>query len=82
MTDDFERAWFRVALAGRELGSGVAVGAKRVAEGVSDWLKERDVPDLNAGCIEVGVAVGLVMAGDERALSVLKEIHNEWLVNH
>lgn len=77
----FESAWNRVAIAGREMGSGIHVAALRIADGVEDWLLARHVPEKNAGAIAVGVAVGLVMAGDEKALDTLTQINREWLAN-
>lgn len=74
----FERAWSRVALAGRELGSGPHVAAERIAVDVEERLREWNVPGLNALCIATGVAVGLVMAADPDALAALKAINEEW----
>ena len=79
-TMTFEQAWQRVALAGRELGSGPALaGARLVGDEPVAWLTGRQVPQLNAGCIRLGVAVGLVMAEDPAALAALQEINEEWL---
>lgn len=78
MDERFESALFRVGLAGRELGSGPGEAAKRVAAGVSEYLQERRTPTLNAECIALGVAIGLVMAEDPVAMEVIEAINREW----
>lgn len=82
----FEQAWQRVALAGRELGSGPAISARRILEdngdSAFDWMIEHGIYWENAGPIALGAAIGLVMAEDETALKTLKDINKEWLENH
>ena len=81
---NFEEAWMRVGMAGRELGSGPAVAAERLTdfnEGVK-WLTERGVTEERAGTIMLGTAVGLVMAEDQVALETLADITTEWERSH
>ena len=79
----FEEAWQRVALAGRELGSGPAAAARRLldVDDVRTWLTGRGVSDPRADTLALGVAVGLVMAEQPDALRVLDEIKREWRRN-
>lgn len=80
----FEEAYARVAMAGRELGSGPAEAARRLTtlDDNKKWLMERGVPVNNAGAIALGAAIGLVMAEDPIALDTLATIEKEWRENH
>jgi non-ribosomal peptide synthetase component E (peptide arylation enzyme) len=76
----FEDAWMRVGLAGRELGSGPAVAARRLCDfdEATRWLVAHGVKPATAGSIALGVAVGLVMAENPDALDTLAAIEREW----
>lgn len=76
----FEDAYARVAMAGRELGSGPAEAATRLTDfdNGSAWLIARKCPVNNARCIMLGTAIGLVMAEDPIALQTLADITAEW----
>lgn len=76
---NFDEAYARVAMAGRQLGSGPAVAAERLtdfAHGV-EWLTDKGCPVNNARAILLGTAVGLVMAEDKIALETLERIEQE-----
>lgn len=77
----FEQAYERVAMAGREMGSGPRVAAERITadEPIEDWLKGQGCPPTNAGCIMLGVAIGLVMCRNSDAMRTLNTINDEWL---
>src|SRR4051812_44884463 len=79
---EFEIAWQNLTLAGRELGSGPSAAVDRIIpenERILEWLSSRGVTVDRSGSILLGIAVGLVMAEEERATKVLGEITKEWL---
>lgn len=82
-----ERAWQKIALAGREMGSGPAVVVPRIVpnyEAAKQWLTA-GLPGLDEvaiGRILLGVAVGLVAAEDPAAMQALTDIERGWIVNN
>jgi len=86
---DFADAQSRVALAGRELGSGPAVAIPRVVgqdyESAKDWLMrvlQFDDVEIRAEQVLWGVAIGLVMAEYPEAMDALRDISEEWRRDH
>ena len=81
----FELAWQNVALAGRELGGGPKAAVDRLVpdlDGIGEWLSSHNITDERAGGIMLGIAVGMVMSEDMRAINILKDIQREWMGNH
>jgi hypothetical protein len=81
----FRQAWDRVAMAGRELGSGPHLAVVRLVPDVHNVVKQLEVWDIDddrAGGMLLGIAVGLVMAEDQGAMRILEEIEQEWRRNH
>lgn len=80
---EFAQAWEQVAQAGRQLGSGPGAAAWLIT-GVKpvDYLVNRGVQKERAATINLGIAVGLVMAEEQMALSILAQIESEWKENH
>lgn len=76
---EIRSAWERVALAGRELGSGPAAVVKRFPDVVED-LREIGVRGKYVESIALGIIVGRVRSGDPKAEEVLREIRRDWLV--
>jgi hypothetical protein len=76
---EFQQAWEAVAQGGRMLGSGPAAAAWLIT-GVKpvDYLVTHNVERERAATINLGIAVGLVMAEESMALSILAEIESEW----
>jgi hypothetical protein len=82
---EFREAWDRVALAGRELGSGPHAAVQRLLPNHELLINQFDVWGLSVdrgGGILLGLAVGLVMAEDETALHTLLDIEEEWRHGH
>jgi len=82
---EFREAWDRVALAGRELGSGPHAAVQRLLPNHRLLIDQFDVWGLNAdrgGGMLLGIAVGLVMAEDPTALQTLTDIEREWREQH
>ena len=82
---EFREAWDRVAMAGRELGSGPAEAVKRILPNHKLLLDQFDVwglSDDRGGGLLLGLAVGLVMAEDPTALQTLTDIEREWREQH
>lgn len=76
----FEQAWFRVALAGREMGSGPMVAGERIANLVGvDFVDRVPVVADNVKALQLGITVGLVMAEEPRAMEELDKINKEWM---
>ena len=81
----FRQAWDRVAMAGRELGSGPHLAVVRLVPNIDHVSKQLDVWNIHpdrAGGMLLGIAVGLVMAEDPAALQTLSDIEQEWRENH
>jgi hypothetical protein len=82
---EFREAWDRVAMAGRELGSGPAAAVVRIVPSIHHVTKQIEVWGMNddrAGGLLLGLAVGLVMAEDQGAMRILESIEEEWRRNH
>ena len=82
---EFREAWDRVALAGRELGSGPAAAVARLLPNHALLIEQFDVWGMNAdrgGGMLLGIAVGLVMAEDPTAMQTLEDIGQEWSKHH
>jgi hypothetical protein len=82
---EFREAWDRVALAGRELGSGPHLAVVRLIPDVHTIVKQLEVWNIHedrAGGMLLGIAVGLVMAEDQGAMRILESIEEEWRRNH
>jgi hypothetical protein len=84
MTDinKLKRTFSRVALAGRELGSGPAevLRQEEFAEIEPTFEYLGVMPDFTTP-MALGVVLGLVMAEDPGALKALERIHEDWLQN-
>ena len=82
---EFREAWDRVAMAGRELGSGPKEAVMRLLPNHELILRQLIVWGMNddrGGGMLLGLAVGLVMAEDETAMQALEDIEREWRENH
>jgi hypothetical protein len=101
-----EQAISRIALAGRELGSGPFAAVDRIVPGMADKAFEQakrrsekmhermiarghePIPfnefeaQQKARAYAYGVAVGLVIAEDRKAMQVLDDIEQEWRELH
>jgi hypothetical protein len=78
----FQEAFQRVSMAGRELGSGPAVAAERLAADAATEMVKRGVQEHRAKTIALGVAIGLVMAEQPEAMATLDQIEQEWRERH
>lgn len=72
-----KRAWERVALAGRELGSDPYETLTRFPYEAE--LRELGILDDHARGIAMGVLVGQAMAESEQAMAGLRQINADWL---
>lgn len=82
---EFREAWDRVAMAGRELGSGPKEAVARILPNHALLIQQFDTWGMNAdrgGGMLLGIAVGLVMAEDPAAMQTLTDIEQEWRENH
>jgi hypothetical protein len=72
-------AWSRLAVAGRELGSGPAWAAENLGSPlVVNHLMTLGVIRERALPIGIGSVLGRIMAEEAEVLAGLEAIHNEW----
>lgn len=84
--ETFVRAWGELALAGRELGSGIAVAVEPVVgedviRRLEIMLMARKDSEEAAKLVALGIALGLIMSKDDDATAKLEEIYKTWLDN-
>jgi hypothetical protein len=83
--EDFERAYWSLANAGRELGSGPAVAVQRIVPDVDEvleWLVLHVPSYERQGAMLLGIAIGLIMAEEPETIGALEQISQEWRERH
>jgi hypothetical protein len=77
-----KQAWERVALAGRELGSGPFEVLSRFPQIYEELVSFGLMSGERTESLALGIVVGLVQADDPATIEELRKINREWLEGH
>lgn len=82
MARTLKQAWERVALAGRELGSGPFEVLNRFPEIYEELCSFGLMRGERTEAIALGIVVGLVQADDPTMIEEMRKINRDWLEGH